>query len=116
MPSWPSSGGPMGGTDRPEGDDLESLVRRFESEVLGQEPIAPDHYDRDYFEAGWREGDNRYDLDTRRRIEDRNPRLIKEVFDPRRVLDVGCGPGFLMHFLHELGIAVDGVDFTPTSR
>ncbi len=29
---------------------------------------------------------------------------------------MGCGPGFLMYFLHELGVDVDGVDFSPASR
>jgi hypothetical protein len=29
---------------------------------------------------------------------------------------MGCGPGFLMYFLHELGVEVDGVDFSPESR
>jgi len=38
------------------------------------------------------------------------------VFTPERVLDVGCGPGFLMHFLAELGVEADGVDFSPSSR
>jgi SAM-dependent methyltransferase len=38
------------------------------------------------------------------------------VFQPRRVLDVGCGPGFLMLFLQELGLEVDGIDFSPSSR
>lgn len=92
-----------------------STVEAFEHAVLGQRPFAPDHYDTEYFQDDWREGDNRYDLATRRRIEDRQPALLKEVFEPSRVLDVGCGPGFLMYFLHELGIEVDGVDFSEAS-
>ena len=32
------------------------------------------------------------------------------------MLDVGCGPGFLMLFLAELGIDVEGIDFSPSSR
>jgi ubiquinone/menaquinone biosynthesis C-methylase UbiE len=32
------------------------------------------------------------------------------------VLDVGCGPGFLMALLDELGVHVEGVDFSPASR
>jgi SAM-dependent methyltransferase len=32
------------------------------------------------------------------------------------MLDVGCGPGFLMQLLHELGVEADGVDFSPASR
>ena len=87
----------------------------FEATVLAQSASTPAHYDDDYFAADWREGDNRYELESRRRIEDRNPALIKEVFQPERVLDVGCGPGFLMLFLHEFGVSVDGVDFAQSS-
>jgi 2-polyprenyl-3-methyl-5-hydroxy-6-metoxy-1,4-benzoquinol methylase len=91
-------------------------VQAFEQAVLAQEQVTPEHYDDEYFAADWREGGNRYDLETRRRVEDRNPALIKEVFEPARTLDVGCGPGFLMLFLAELGVDVQGVDFSPSSR
>jgi SAM-dependent methyltransferase len=91
-------------------------VDRFEETVLAQEAPTPAHYDDDYFAADWREGGNRYELETRRRVEDRNPILIREVFEPQRVLDVGSGPGFLMLFLAELGIEVEGIDFSPSSR
>jgi 2-polyprenyl-3-methyl-5-hydroxy-6-metoxy-1,4-benzoquinol methylase len=91
-------------------------VQAFEQAVLAQERVTPDHYDDHYFAADWREGGNRYDLETRRRVEDRNPALITEVFEPVRVLDVGCGPGFLMLFLAELGVEVQGIDFSPSSR
>jgi SAM-dependent methyltransferase len=97
------------------GDDLAALVDGFETAVLAQRPAAAEHYDAEYFASDWREGDNRYDLESRRRIEDRNPRLIQEVFQPRRVLDMGCGPGFLMYFLHELGVEADGIDFGADS-
>lgn len=96
-------------------DQFAADVELFERTVLEQRPVEEEHYDDDYFAADWREGDNRYDLETRRRIEDRNPALIKEVFAPRRALDVGCGPGFLMLFLQELGVEVDGVDFAESS-
>jgi SAM-dependent methyltransferase len=92
-----------------------AAVAAFEQGVVEQRPLAPAHYDDDYFASDWREGDNRYDLETRRRIEDRNPQLIKDVFAPQRVLDVGCGPGFLMFFLRELGLDVQGIDFSPAS-
>jgi SAM-dependent methyltransferase len=95
--------------------EMDREVRVFEEMVLGQKPVAAGHYDDEYFAADWREDGNRYDLETRREVEARNPQLIKDVFEPRKVLDVGCGPGFLMYFLHELGIEVDGIDFSPTS-
>ena len=63
---------------------FEDEVRRFEETVFGQRPVASEHYGEDYFAAGWREGGNRYELETRRRVEDRNPALIKEVFAPAR--------------------------------
>jgi ubiquinone/menaquinone biosynthesis C-methylase UbiE len=96
--------------------ELERAVRMFEDAVLAQKPVGSDHYGGDYFAAEWREGGNRYELETRRKIEARNPELIKEVFEPERVLDVGCGPGFLMHFLGEFGVEADGIDFSPASK
>ena len=98
------------------GKDFAESVRHFEEAVFGQRPVSPEHYDNDYFTSDWREGDNKYDIETRRRIEGRNPALITEVFQPRRVLDMGCGPGILMYLLHELGVHADGVDFSPRSR
>jgi SAM-dependent methyltransferase len=97
------------------GRDLGALVDGFEAAVMAQRPAAAEHYDAEYFASDWREGDNRYELETRRRIEDRNPRLIRDVLAPRRVLDMGCGPGFLMYFLHELGVEADGIDFGADS-
>ncbi len=97
-------------------NEFEEVVQRFEDAVLAQKPFDPTHYDGEYFQDDWREGDNKYDLETRRRIEDRNPQLVKDVFAPSRVLDMGCGPGFLMYFLHELGIDVSGIDFSPASK
>ena len=91
-------------------------VQAFEQAVLDQRAASAAQFDGEYFADGWREGGNRYDLETRRRIEDKNPALIKDVFEPVRVLDVGCGPGFLMLFLTELGIDVEGIDFSPSSR
>jgi 2-polyprenyl-3-methyl-5-hydroxy-6-metoxy-1,4-benzoquinol methylase len=91
-------------------------VERFEETVLAQRRAAAAHYDEEYFAADWREDGNRYELETRRTVEGRNPVLIKDVFQPSRVLDVGCGPGFLMLFLAELDVEVDGIDFSPSSR
>jgi len=99
----------------PEYSPFLERVEAFEEVVLAQRPVPPAHYDDEYFAADWREQGNRYDLETRRRIEDKNPALIKDVFAPSRVLDVGCGPGFLMLFLAELGLEVEGVDFSPSS-
>ncbi len=90
-------------------------VDAFEAAVLAQRPTSADHYDEAYFADSWRDGDNRYDLATRRRIEGRNPQLIKDVFEPTKVLDVGCGPGFLMQLLHELGVNVYGIDYAAAS-
>jgi 2-polyprenyl-3-methyl-5-hydroxy-6-metoxy-1,4-benzoquinol methylase len=96
-------------------DQFADVVSAFEETVTSQQAFAPEHYDTDYFAAEWREGGNRYELETRRRIEARNPELIVEAFHPQRALDVGSGPGFLMQFLFELGVDVRGVDFSRTS-
>ncbi|MEQ1572693.1 MAG: class I SAM-dependent methyltransferase [Vicinamibacterales bacterium] len=91
-------------------------ITEFEQRVLGQQPTGAAHYDAEYFTGEWRDAGNNYSLDTRRKIEDRNPALIKEVFQPRRVLDLGCGPGALMHLLWELGVDVEGIDFAESSK
>jgi SAM-dependent methyltransferase len=90
-------------------------VAAFEAAVFDQRPVDAGAYDDDYFAADWREDGHRYELESRRDAEAQNPALIKQTFAPSRVLDVGCGPGFLMYFLHELGVEADGVDFAESS-
>ena len=91
-------------------------IAEFEEAFFLQKPTASEHYDREYFTGDWRAEGNNYSLETRREMEARNPELIKQVFEPRRVLDLGCGPGALMHFLTEFGIDVEGIDFAESSR
>lgn len=91
-------------------------ITEFEQKVLDQRPVESAHYDAEYFTGEWRDAGNNYNLETRREIEGRNPALIKEVFQPARVLDLGCGPGALMHLLFELGVDVDGIDFADSSK
>ena len=91
-------------------------ITEFERAVLEQKPVGSGHYDSEYFTGNWRADGNNYNLETRRAIEGKNPLLIKDVFQPKQALDVGCGPGALMHLLWELGVDVDGIDFAESSR
>jgi SAM-dependent methyltransferase len=91
-------------------------ITEFEARILAQQSTAAAHYDAEYFTGEWRDAGNNYNLETRRAIEARNPALIKEVFEPRRALDLGCGPGALMHLLWELGVDVEGIDFAESSQ
>ena len=91
-------------------------ISDFELRVHQQKAVAAGHYDSEYFTGDWRDAGNNYSLETRRQIEARNPLLIKEVFQPTKVLDLGCGPGALMHLLWEIGVDVEGIDFAETSR
>jgi SAM-dependent methyltransferase len=92
-------------------------LERFERLVLGDQQVIPAaHYDAAYFTEDWRDGHNDYRVETRRRIEGKHPQLLKDVFGPERVLDVGCGPGALMYLLWELGVTAEGVDFAPSCR
>jgi SAM-dependent methyltransferase len=90
-------------------------ITEFETRVLEQKPVESGHYDSEYFTGDWRAEGNSYSLDVRRQIEARNPHLIKEVFQPVKVLDLGCGPGALMHLLWEIGVTADGIDFAESS-
>ncbi len=91
-------------------------ITEFERRILGQKPTSSAHYDAEYFTGEWRDAGNNYNLETRRQIEARNPALIKDVLEPVRALDLGCGPGALMHLLWELGVDVEGIDFAESSR
>ena len=91
-------------------------ITEFEQRVIDQKPVESGHYDSEYFTGDWRAEGNNYNLETRRQIEAKNPLLIKDVFQPKKVLDLGCGPGALMHLLWELGVDVDGIDFAESSR
>src|SRR5688572_19989933 len=91
-------------------------ITEFEQRVLDQHPVGSGHYDAEYFTGDWRDAGNNYNLETRRQIEAKNPSLIKEVFEPKKVLDLGCGPGALMHLLWELGVDVEGIDFAESSK
>ena len=91
-------------------------ITEFEQRVIDQKPVGSGHYDSEYFTGDWRAEGNNYNLETRRQIEAKNPLLIRDVFQPKRALDLGCGPGALMHLLWELGIDVEGIDFAESSK
>jgi len=93
--------------------ETDPSVTEFEGRVFDQTKVGAADYDEEYFTNNWREGDNCYTLESRRKIEGRHPEVIKEVFSPSKVLDMGCGPGVLMFLLHEVGIVADGIDHSP---
>ena len=88
-------------------------IKDFENKLFEQNNVPPEHYNEEYFNDKWRTDDNSYEIETRRKIEAKNPQIIKDVFSPNKVLDMGCGPGALMLFLHELGVDVHGIDPSP---
>lgn len=51
-----------------------------------------------------------YDSLTRRLVEGQHPQLIKEVFQPERVLDYGAGFGHLVTMLREAGVNAVGYE------
>jgi cytidyltransferase-like protein len=102
--------------DAMESKPIKQQVADFEEFVHRQATTSAADYDDSYFHDQWRAGSNDYTIETRRRIEGRNPAIIKETFQPKKVLDMGCGPGALMYLLYELGVAVDGVDFAESSK
>jgi SAM-dependent methyltransferase len=74
-------------------------IAEFEALVLSQKPA----------DKPW-EPVLAYDIETRRAIEGRQPWLIRDVFRPESVLDYGCGAGFLVAFLSEIGVKVQGYE------
>lgn len=96
--------------------DLTEQVAKFEEFVQNQSAEGADAYDAEYFHAEWRDEANSYQLEARRKREGRNPELIRDVFQAKSIVDMGCGPGNLIYLLHELGVRADGVDFSQASK
>lgn len=72
----------------------------FEALVLAQQPAT----------APWQPVTD-YSFEARKEIEGPHAQLIKDVFQPQHVLDVGCGQGDLMRMLRDAGVAdVTGCD------
>lgn len=95
---------------------VEHSLQTYEDFVLNQAEPGALEFDAEYFTESWRANGNAYTIEARRKMEARNPELIKEVFAPERVIDMGCGPGALMYLLQEIGVVADGVDFSATSK
>ena len=51
-----------------------------------------------------------YSFEARKQIEGKHPELIRDVFQPREVLDVGCGRGHLVVLLGQVGVSAQGMD------
>lgn len=85
-------------------------LKQFEYKVFSQKKVSAKKFNSDYFKVKWRKDNSNYQIDIRRKIEGKNPILIKKVFRPKKVLDMGCGPGALMYLLHELGVNCYGLD------
>lgn len=100
-------------SDRP---DFGSQVEAFEDFVQGQTHEGAEHYDEDYFFNDESRTDHLYTVENRRKMEGRNPQLIRDVFQAKTVVDMGCGPGALLTLLDEFGVKAEGVDFSEECK
>ncbi len=57
-----------------------------------------------------------YSFEARKVAEGIHPQLIKDVFQPMKVLDVGCGPGHLVRMLTAIDVVATGGDVTSNRR
>lgn len=99
-----------------DGNSFEAQVSAFEDFVQDQTNEGADHYDEDYFFHDESRSDHLYTVENRRKMEGRNPELIRDVFQAKSVVDMGCGPGALLFLLDELGVAAEGVDFSEECK
>lgn len=78
---------------------------------MAQQAVTPaERYDREYFEGTWRTTAPAYTLEGRRVAEGKHPEIIANLWPGCSVLDVGCGPGFLVKLLFDLGVDVWGLE------
>ncbi len=96
--------------------DFESQVDGFEDFLRGQTHEGAEHYDEDYFFNDESRSDHLYTVENRRKMEGKNPELIRDVFQAKTTVDMGCGPGALLTLLDEVGVKADGVDFSEDCK
>jgi cytidyltransferase-like protein len=90
--------------------DADQSLDRLEAVLHAQVAHTPERFDTEYFLEPWRGDGMVYTLDTRREIEGPHPRILAETFPRMSMLDVGCGPGYLVQLLKELGVDAGGCD------
>ena len=90
--------------------DAERGLDRLEAFMAAQTATPPSRFDTEYFQGNWRDGVEPYTWEGRKKAEGRHPKIVKECFDGLTVLDVGCGPGFFVRMLRELGMDACGID------
>lgn len=89
--------------------DAECGLDRLEAFIAGQSSQL-EKFDTTYFQGDWRADGNTYTYEKRKEIEGRHPQVIAECFSKLSILDVGCGPGYLVRMLKELGMDAGGCD------
>lgn len=93
--------------------DADHSLDRLSKVVADQAMTPPERFDTEYFAGDWRADGNTYTLDARRAIEGKQPEIIKGLWGHLSILDVGCGPGHLVHLLRELNVDAGGCDPSP---
>lgn len=88
----------------------ERNVDRLEAYMAAQTVTPSETFDRAYFEGTWRTTAPAYTLEGRRVAEGQHPEIIRDLWPGCSVLDVGCGPGFLVKLLFDLGVDVWGLE------
>ena len=92
--------------------DADRGLDRLEAFIAGQSTGDSlfEKFDTLYFQGDWRADGNAYTYEARKAIEGQHPERIKACFDGLSILDVGCGPGFLVRMLKEIGMDAGGCD------
>ncbi|MBE3092786.1 MAG: methyltransferase domain-containing protein [Chloroflexi bacterium] len=74
-------------------------------------------YNADFYEKEYLNGTNSnygesYFTEDKIKSYESTAKNIKDIFSPKRVLEIGCAYGYIVKFLNELGIEAHGVDIS----
>lgn len=90
--------------------DADQSLDRLEAVTQAQTAPKPAVFDTEYFTGNWRDGVEAYTWEGRKKAEGRHAKIVKECFEGMCVLDVGCGPGYFVRMLREVGMDAGGID------
>lgn len=88
--------------------DAEASLGQLEQWIDAHAETPVHEFNQEYFQGDWRAVP--YTLEDRRKAEGDHPDRLAECFTGLEVLDVGCGPGYLVELLKERGMRVGGID------
>jgi 2-polyprenyl-3-methyl-5-hydroxy-6-metoxy-1,4-benzoquinol methylase len=90
---------------------INSILKRGLDENGSPRPFT----DEEFFSISHQIGANQFNSNYRKLFENLSKWAVR-VFDPKKSLEIGSGPGYLLYYLNSLGVDAIGIDGNEFSK